>query len=490
MHWIDSLVVGIYLLGTLGLGLWLARRVRSTEDLFLAGRRLPFWAVGMSLVVSDIGALEMVGGTGGAWTHGISQANFEWVGCVPAMVVGGLLFIPLYWKLGVFSIPEFLGRVYGPAVRALLAVVAVVFMAAALGIFFHASASMFSGVLGWERWQSIAVVAVIVSVYTAGGGLAAVVATDVVQCGILFAGGIALAAIGLAEVGGIGGLVDGLAALGDRADHHLDLLQPVDLEDARGERSGYPWSGTLLGLGLVLSPAYWLGHQAIVQRTLGAKDAWHARAAMIFGAGLKTVVPLAFVLPGLLALVLLGDRGGLEANEVYPSLIERLAPVGLRGLLYAAFLAALMSSVDSYANSAATLFTRDLYGRFLARGRAEGHYLLAGRLTSLVVIAVGVAMVPVADSYPTIYDAFQSYLSFFQGPTLALILGAVLWRRATPIGGVSCLVGGMAASILLQRSGELHWLHVAWWSFVVSAVLLVVASLGSRPRPRGEADGL
>lgn len=483
MHWLDTTVVVTYLCATLALGVWLARRVKNTEDFFLAGRKLPFWAIGMSLVVSDIGALEMIGGTAGAYSYGITQANFEWVGCVPAMIVGGLLFIPLYWKLGIHSIPEFLGRTYGHEVRAILALVSVIFMAAALGVFFHATSVMFEGVLGWGRWTSITLIAVIVSVYTVGGGLGAVVVTDVIQCLVLFLGGIALAIIGLVEVGGWEGLVAGLHGAGEQAQHHLELLQPLDVTDENGAPSGYPWTGVLLGLGLVLSPAYWLGHQAIVQRTLGAKDAWHARASMIFGAGLKTIVPLAFVLPGLLGVILLADQERVVPNEVYPGLIASLAPVGLRGLLYAAFLAALMSSVDSYANSAATVFTRDLYQRFLSPKRDERHYLAVGRLSSLAIIAFGVGMVPAAGRFTTIYEAFQTYLSFFQGPTLALLLGAVLWRGASRAGGIACLVGGISTAIGLHRTAEVHWLHTAWWSFVVSVILLVGVS---RAVPAGE----
>ncbi|MEW6074065.1 MAG: sodium/solute symporter [Planctomycetota bacterium] len=480
MHWIDTSVVLLYLAGTLVLGLLLARRVRSGHDFFLAGRRLPFWAIGMSLVVTDIGALEMVGGTGNAYRFGIAQANFEWIGCVPAMVIGGLLFVPIYWKLGIHSIPEFLGRTYGPAVRAVLGIVAVVFLGAALGIFFEASAVMFEGVLGWSRWTSIAVTAIVVAIYTSGGGLGAVVYTDVIQCVILFAGGLAIAGVAMAEVGGLGGLRDGLAALGDRTAHHLELLQPDELVDERGEPLGLPWTGVLVGLGIVLSPAYWLGNQAIVQRTLGARDVWHARASMLLGAALKIVVPVAFVVPGLLGVVLLADRPPAEANDVYPILVRELAPVGIRGLVYAAFLAALMSTVDSYANSAATVLVKDLYARFLVRGREDGHHLWVGRVGSLAIIAFGVAMVPVVARYGTIYEAFQSYLSFFQGPTLALILGAVLWRRASPAGGLACLAGGIGTAAVLHAAGGLHYLHVAWWSFVASVACLVLGSWRTR----------
>jgi SSS family solute:Na+ symporter len=491
MHTFDVSVVGLYLLATLLLGLYLTRRVRSAADLFVAGRRLPFWAIGMSIVVSDIGALEMVGGTAAAFRYGVAQANYEWIGCIPAMVVGGLIFLPLYWRSGVFSVPEYMGRRYGATVQAIQAAVWVLFLAAALGVFFQASAEMLVGVLGWPRWLSVGLTAIIVAVYTTGGGLEAVVLTDVIQCVALFVGGLALAGVGLCRVGGFAGLRAGLARRGAATRHHLQLLMPVGLRGADGEPTGYPWPGILLGLGMVLSPAYWLGNQAIVQRTLGARDEWSTRAAVIFGAALKTVVPLAFVLPGLLGLVL--PMGEIEANGVYPALIGMLLPVGLRGVLYAAFLAALMSSVDSYANSAATIFTRDLYGRFvvprLSGERDDGHFLRVGRLTSLVVIALGAASVPLVARFRTIYDAFQSFLSLFQGPTLALLLAGLLWRRATPAAGLAALLSGIAAALSLQLQG-LHYLYIAWWSFVAALLVLAGLSPFTRPLPDHELDQL
>jgi len=480
MQGLDLAIVLLYLLATLLVGLYLTRRVHTGADFFVAGRRLPFWAVGMSVVVSDIGALEMVGGTAAAYRYGVAQANYEWIGCIPAMVVGGLVFLPLFWRSGVYSVPEYLGRRYGAAVQLVQALVWLVFLAAALGVFFQASAEMLVGVLGWPRWLSVGLTAAIVAVYTTGGGLEAVVLTDVIQCVVLFIGGLTLAAIGLSRVGGLSGLRASLAQGAGATRHHLQLLMPPGLRDQGGGPTGYPWPGIILGLGMVLSPAYWIGNQAIVQRTLGAKDEWSARASMVFGAMLKTVVPVAFVLPGLLGLVLLGQQ---DPNTVYPRLILELLPVGLRGVLYAAFLAALMSSVDSYTNSAATIFTNDIYRRFFARDRSDGHYLRTGRLVSLLVVGLGVACVPMVARYRTIYDAFQSFLSLFQGPTLALLLAGLLWRRASPAGGLWGMLLGLGAAVWFQLGPGLHYLYIAWWSFVAALVSLVLVSLFTAPLP-------
>lgn len=358
------------------------------------------------------------------------------------------------------------------------------------GVFFQAAAKMCGGLFGWDPWFSIALVGIVVAVYTIGGGLEAVVLTDVVQCVALFVGGLTLAGIGLHRVGGFGGLQQNLRAQGVRTEHHLKLLMPVDLKDGAGQPTGYPWSGILLGLGFVLSPAYWLGNQAIVQRTLGAKDEWSARAAMIFGALLKTLVPLAFVLPGLLAIALWGDRAVTDANQIYPQLINELLPTGLRGVLYAAFLAALMSSVDSYANSAATIVCRDLYRRFLRPDESDAHYLKVGRTVSLGVIALGIAMVPVVSAYQTIYDAFQTFLSFFQGPSLALLLCGLLWKRASPTGGLSALLIGIFGAICMHLFSDIHYLHMAWWSFVLALAVLIAVSLVTKPLAAEQLEAL
>lgn len=490
MHWLDGVVVVAYLLGTLTIGLRLARSVGSSSDFFLAGRKLSFAAIAMSLVVSDIGALEMVGGTAGAFSYGVAQANYEWIGCVPAMIVGGMLFMPVYWRSGIYSVPEYLGRRYGGAVRGMQALFWTLFLAAAIGVFFSATAEMFAGTFGWPRWLSIGLTAVVVAVYTIGGGLEAVVLTDVVQCFALFIGGLTLAGIGLHRVGGVGALRQAIAAKRAATAHHMQLLMPVGLRGKDGSPTGYPWPGIVLGLGFVLSPAYWLGNQAIVQRCLGARDIWNARASMVFGSALKTIVPLAFVLPGLLAIPLLEGRTGITPNGVYPILIKELLPVGLRGVLYAAFLAALMSSVDSYTNSAATILLRDVYQRIVGEEREDAHYLRVGRLFSLSIIVLGVALVPIVSRYRTIYDAFQSYLSFFQGPTLALLLCGLLWRGATPAGGIAGLVVGVSAAVLLHVQSGLHFLYLAWWSFLLAAVTLAVVSGPSRPLPAEELDRL
>ena len=203
----DYLVIAAYLIGTIWLGLRIGSRVKSGSDFFLAGRRLPWWAVGMSLVATDIGGTDIIGVGGAAYKHGMAVANFEWIGCVPAMIVGAFVFIPYFYRAGVYTIPEFLERRYNASVRAVLAGCWLLFMACNLGIMLMASAKLMSAMLGLEMIWCILVTAGLVGIYTCAGGLEAVVYTDVLQCIVMIGGCLLTLVIGLVEVGGPSELV-------------------------------------------------------------------------------------------------------------------------------------------------------------------------------------------------------------------------------------------------------------------------------------------
>ena len=488
LSFIDTTIILFYLGGVLALGTILRRYVRSTKDYFLAGKLLPWWAIGMSIVVSDIGAYDFVGASGGAYQYGLVQANFDWVGCIPGMILAAFVFIPYYWRAGIYTIPEYLGRRYNDYVRATEAVLWGVFMICNLGIFFWTAAVMLKPLMGWGVWTSILLTATVVGVYTVSGGLSAVVMTDVVQLVIMFVGGAALVVLGLWNLGGWSGLVEKVHALGPEYADHFKLFLPV------GTKSPYPWTGILLGLTVVLATAYWIGNQAIIQRTLGAKSEWDAKAGMLWGAVLKVFIPVFIVFPGLIALAMF--PGLRQADEALPRLIKAMLPPGLMGLVFAAFFAALMSSVDSYLNSAATLWTKDIYQRFLRKKAPDTHYLVVGRILTLAFILFAVAFAPVTNKFPGIYVAMQTLLSFFQGPTLAILLLGMLWRRTTQWGGLAGLISGVviSASLFAVKRGvficEDPFLYIAWWSFVGSVVVTVVVSLFTKPYSMEQLHGL
>jgi len=582
---IDIAIVVIYMVGVFALGTFFGKYVKSAGDFFVASRALPFWAIGMSIVVSDIGAMDFVAVAGSAYTDGIAVANFDWIGSMPAMVFAALIFVPYFWRAGVYTIPEFLGRRYNQAVRVIHAAIWGVFMLTMLSLMLWVTGDHFSNtILGWDPNTVVWLMVGITGVYTFAGGLSAVVMVDVVQLIMMFVGGIALLVLSLWEVGGPAELQRKVADLKPRAIVTLNTDQPVQAdavavamgeagfdvvkvipvenpgddnpnrflirlasieipqtqnediarvrEKARelvpqvlgglcgGEANvdlselatyeshftillphdtdkPYPWTGIVFGLGIVLAIAYMSGNQVVVQRTLGARSEWDAKGGMLFGGFLKSFIPLMVAVPGLCALALVPDLA--DGERAVPFMIRTLLPPGLRGLMFVALFAALMSSVDSTLNSATTIWANDLYGRLLrlitGKPLTERHGLIIGRVFTIVFIVLAGALAKWVGQAEGLYVFIQTALSMFQGPTLAILLLGILWRRATRWGGLAGLVLGVMFTTVLNNVDNVFpsddpFLFVAWWSFVFSLIVTVVVSLLTPPEPDEKVRGL
>jgi len=473
LAFLDYLVIAIYLVVTVGLGLWIGSYVKTGKDLFLAGRTLPWWAVGVSLVATDIGGTDMIGVGGVAYRWGVSVANFEWLGCIPAMIVAAFIFIPHFWRCGISTIPEYLELRFSSPLRSVVSGCWFVFMACNLGVMLLASAKFLEALLGWPVPVGIIGTAVLAGCYTYAGGLAAVVYTDVLQGVVMLVGCFLTVIIGLWQIGGIeplreqikthldarhaqqARLIETSDGTGSQSrsspsvsvtqhttDDHFSLILPVDTP------SPFPWPAIVFGLAFVLSPGYWIGNQAIVQRALGARSEFDAKAAYVMGAVLKNLIPIAIVVPGLIALVRFPELA--DQDTALPTLVATLLPDGLRGLFVAAFLAALMSSVDSYLNSAATLFTCDFYQRFLRPQADERQLLQAGRFITLVLAVWALSFAFYLSTVEAgLYSIFQTMLSFFQGPAIAVLFCGLLTRRATADAALMGFFLGVATSISL-----------------------------------------
>ncbi len=489
---IDYLIIVVYMIGVLAIGTFFGKYVHSAGDFFLGGKSLPFWAIGMSIVVSDIGAIDMISGAGGAYKYGIAQANFDWIGSMPAMVIAAFVFLPYYWRAGVYTIPEFLGRRYNSAVQVIQAVIWLFFLISMLAIMLWTSAVFLGTILGWDTYVAIWVTVAIVGIYTASGGLTAVVMTDVMQMIVMFIGAGALLVLSLWEVGGWTNLVTRVQSMGDAYQGHFTLLLP------HSANTPYPWTGIVFGLGIVLSTAYFVGNQAVVQRALGARTEWDAKAGMILAGFLKLFIPILVILPGLTAIAIHPEL--TKADEAVPILIRDLLPPGLTGLMFAAFFAALMSSVDSYLNSTTTVFMSDIYGKahraILGRDVSARDGLVLGRVVTILVILGAGLVAPVIEQFETIYVAIQTLFSFFQGPTLAILLLGIMWPRATRWGGLAGLLLGVALTTTLTLIGdqifpsEDPFLFISFWSFLFSMAVTVVVSLLTRPEPPEKIRGL
>ena len=468
MHPIDLAVVVAYVALITFVGIRFSQRVKTAKDFFLAGRSLTWWVIGLSIIGTNVDTNGYIGASGNAYSIGIAQANFEWIGAIPAMIIAALIFIPLYWRAGVYSIPEYLGLRYNAAVRVVSAAIVVVVSVFAMGIAMWALAVTLQTFIGWPIWLGILVSGTVVGLYSIAGGLAAVAITDSIQVCIMFVCGLIIVGIGISDAGGADSFASKLLAENPT---HLSAYLPADHE-------GYPWHGVILGLGLVLSPAYWVGSQAILQRTLGAKTQWDASAGMMFAALAKTFVPLLIIFPGLLALVMVAD---IEYPDMaLPWVIKNVLPVGVSGLMFVAIIAALQSSIDSSINSTALIITRDIRHVMMKNHNPEAD-LVIGRMLTLGLLLCAMGIAPFIGDLGGIFNFLQFLLSLFQGPLLALLLLGALTQRATASAGIITLASGVVLAGLLSWVLDMNLLFVAFFSFCYAVVALWTISGFTQP---------
>jgi SSS family solute:Na+ symporter len=344
----------------------------------------------------------------------------------------------------------------------------------------------------WHLIYSIILMGAVIGLYTFFGGLTAVVYTDVIQCAVMLVGCFFTLFYGIYKLGGVGEFVGMIGALGERTRDHFNLILPADTA------TPYPWSGIFLGLGMVLASAYWIGNQSIVQRSLAARSEGEAKASYLWGALLKVLIPFSVVIPGIIALAHNPNVG--DADKAMAVLIRDIMPPGLLGIFFGAFLAALMSSVDSCLNSAATLWTKDIYQRYFKPDANDRHLLVVGRILTLVFIVWGILFGRFSARFESIYTLIQTLLTLFQGPSLAIIILGVLWKRTTGAGALVGLLSGLLCSggmlfINAYASTPLFqiddpFLYIAWWSFVFSLAITAGVSLLTPMEPEEKLRGL
>lgn len=477
MHPIDLAVVLAYAALITFVGIRISQQIKTAKDYFLAGRSLTWWVIGLSIIGTNVDTNGYIGASGNAYSIGIAQANFEWIGAIPAMIIASLIFIPLYWRAGVYSIAEYLGLRYNQAVRVVAALIVTTVSVFAMGVAMWALAITLETFMGWPIWLGILASGTVVGLYSIAGGLGAVAITDSIQVCIMFVCGLIIVAIGISDAGGAESFVSKLTAANPT---HLSAYLPADHES-------YPWHGVILGLGLVLSPAYWVGGQAILQRTLGAKSQWDASAGMMFAALAKTFVPVLIVFPGLLALVMMAEID--YPDMALPWVIKNVLPVGVSGLMFVAIIAALQSSIDSSINSTALMITRDIR-HVLIKNHDPDSDLKIGRFLTLALLLTAMSIAPYIGDLGGIFNFLQFLLSLFQGPMLALLLLGALTRRATPMAGIFTLVSGVVLAALLSVVWELNLLYVAFFSFCYALPTLWIVSGFTEPHSDEHLENL
>ncbi len=466
-----TILVGYLILSRL-LALWLVRGgSKDTDGFFLGGRNFVWPLIGFSLFATNMSGGSFVGLAGAGYSSGIAVYSYEWMASV--ILVFFILFVlPFYLKTKIFTMPEFLERRYDRRSRYFFAALLLI-----LGIFLDCAGTLYAGGLvvqtlfpDWPMWWGVAGLALLAAVLSVTGGLGAVVVSDAIQAVVLIIGGLIVFLAAWAAIPSWEAVREAAPA------GALSIIQPADSDNL-------PWPGLILGV-LPIGMYFWMTNQLIVQRTLGAKNLDHGRWGSIFAGFLKLPILFIMVLPGTMAVVLYPD---LQTPDLaFSTLAFDLLPIGIRGIVLAALVAAITSTVDSVLNSSSTLMTMDLV-RPMRPGISDRALVLIGRLTTVAVTIIAVVWAPQILNFPSLWNYFQSILAYITPPILVIFMAAVFWPRANGTGAFVTLVVGVSVGVVGFIANEvagmidLHFLYANGILNGFCAVVLVVASLMSTP---------
>lgn len=495
LNGLDWTVVGVYFAAVFGVAFWSGRQEKAranSKDYFLAGRNVGWFVVGASLFASNIGSEHLVGLAGTGAASGIAVAQFEVLASLILLLLGWF-FVPFYLASGVFTMPEFLERRYSSGARWYLAVVSIVgYVLTKISVTIFAGGIVFEALMGIDFWTGALIVVVATGIYTVWGGLRAVLYTDLLQMFVLIGGAVTVTILGLNALGGWGAMTDAAGPA------YMSIWRPMSDPD-------FPWTGIILGAP-ILGVWYWCTDQFIVQRVLAAHDPNHARRGTIFAGYLKILPLFIFVIPGVIAYAL-SQSGQLQLDrpdQALPVLVATLLPEGLRGIVVAGLLAALMSSLSSVFNACSTLITWDVY-RKLHPAASERRLVVVGQVSTAALVALGLLWIPLMKLISgQLYQYMQSVQAYIAPPIAAVFLIGIASRRVNATGALAALITGAVLGLArlvaelnksslegwLYAYADINFLHFAAILFVVCAVVLVVVSLLTAPPPRERTEGL
>ncbi|AFH50279.1 Putative symporter [Ignavibacterium album JCM 16511] len=481
---LDSLIILIYILIVLSIGFYFRKKSKNSEEYFLAGRKVGWIAIGASLFATNISSEHFLGLAGTGSKSGLAVGHFEWLACLILLLLGWV-FTPFYIKSGVFTMPEFLEKRYNSASRYYLSIVSILsYILTKISISLYAGGILLNAVVGWDMVTSAVVIVIITGIYTLLGGLSAVIYTDLVQMFILIIGSIILTLIGLSEAGGWANLVANTPA------DFWSMFKPLTHPD-------FPWTGIIFGAP-ILGIWYWCTDQYIVQRVLSAKNLTNAQSGTIFAGYLKILPVFILVLPGIIAFYISG--GTVSGDRAYPWLVTHLLPSGIKGIVVAGLLAALMSSLSAMFNSTSTLLTIDVFKK-LKPDADEKMLVRFGRISTGLMVILGLLWIPFIGllSDDRMYVYLQSVQAYVSPPIAAVFLFGLLSSRVNGKGAIAALLTGLSLGVFrliievnnkieplsnefLKYLASINFLHYAIFLFIVSSlVLLTISSFTERP---------
>ncbi|WP_053971278.1 sodium:solute symporter [Mangrovimonas sp. ST2L15] len=520
----DWLVIGIFAVVLIGIIVYVVKQKQSNSaDYFLGGKDATWIAIGSSIFASNIGSEHLIGLAGAGASSGMAMAHWEIQGWM--ILILGWVFVPFYTRSMVYTMPEFLERRYNKESRTILSVISLIsYVLTKVAVTVYAGGLVFQQVFGIETlwgidffWIAAIGLVVITALYTIFGGMKSVLYTSVLQTPILLLGSLIIVVLGLRELGGWDKMMEITSAVtvNDYGNSMTDLIRS-------NKDPNFPWLGALIGSSII-GFWYWCTDQYIVQRVLSGKNLKESRRGTIFGAYLKLLPVFLFLIPGMIAFAIhqqsVGaggegflpflENGNPNADAAFPTMVAKLLPAGVKGLVVCGILAALMSSLASLFNSSAMLFTIDFYKK-IRPNTPEKKLVTIGQIATLVIVILGILWIPIMRS---VGDVLYTYLQDVQsvlapGIAAAFLLG-ITWKRTTAQGGMWGLISGLvigltrlgakvyytnnldaADSVFKYLFFDLNWLFFCGWMFLFCILIVVGVSMMTKAPSPEKIKGL
>lgn len=470
----DSIVFIGYIFIIVGFGFWIARRGGNDtpKDYFLASGALPWWAVGGSLIASNISTEQILGMNGSGFVMGLAIAAYELMAAITLLIVAKF-FLPVFIKNEIYTMPQFLEKRYNSTVRTIMA-----FFWLALFLFVNITSIFYLGGLaintltGYSIFTGIMFLALYSAVFSIFGGLKAVVWTDVAQVVVLVIGGFMACYFVLNAVGEGEGFLAGLNILYEKAPEKFDMI----LSKEHPSYSDLPGISVLVGGLWIANIYYWGNNQYIIQRALAARSITEAQRGVAFAAFMKLLMPLIVVIPGIAAFVLQADIE--KPDQAFPWVLSNYVGSGFRGLVFAALVAAIGSSISSMVNSVSTIFTLDIYKTLFKPNEEAHHYVNVGKVSATLALVVGIIMAPLLGSLDQVFQYIQEYTTFISPGVVVVFILGIFWKRTTSNAALAGILASVPISLILKEFfPALPFLDRAAFTFLMIMIMMVTISL-------------
>ncbi len=475
---LDITIFVLYGVLIIGVGNWLARskgKERSSNDYFFANKSLPWFLVGSSIIAANISAEQFIGMSGSGYAIGLGIATYEWIAALILIVVAKY-FLPVFVEKKIFTMPQFLALRYDNRIKTILAIFWIsLFVFVNLTSILYLGALTLKAVFGIKLVYGIIGLALFSLLYTIVNGLKAIASTDIIQVFFLLGGGLITTFFAVNQVGGDTGIIEGFKAMFEMVPDKFHMI----IEKSDPNFTYLPGIRAIFG-GIWIAGIYYFGaNQYIIQKAFGAKSLKEAQKGMIFASYLKFILPFVVVIPGIAVFALSADIG--KADEAYPWLLENIVPAGLKGLIFAALIAAIVSSFSAIINSTSTIFTMDLYKPYFNKNASEKRLVAVGRISGVVAMTIAVIVAPLLGSIDQAFQFIQEYTGMISPGITAIFVLGMFWKRTTSGAALwGTIISIPVSAVLKFLFPEIPFLDQMFISFLFISFFIIVVSLIDR----------